>query len=177
METIQVQDRVPLGRQVPLVPALEQRLQTRDDPRDRALRQVLSTQQRLERLANAPGVGTREVAPQDRLIDGLGPAGVARQQLAAKLGRPASLADPTTRDSNLARADLGGHQPALHTVAVAAPTFAALVALASEGLGELFLEHHLDGLLYPLPQPGLDVQVELDDSALTRSRLFPHGVP
>ena len=176
VEPIHVQDRVAFLGQVPFVPALEQRLQTRDDAGDGTLGQVGRPQQRLQGLADASRVGPGQVDPEDRLVDDLRAAGVTGQQLTAELrGRPVILPQPAARHPNCSGADLRCQRALLRPVAVAASALAALVGLAAQRCGELLVEHRLDRLPDPLTELGLDVLTELDDLTLSRGNL-PHGV-
>jgi hypothetical protein len=111
-----------------------------DESRDRALREIVLSEDRCECLPDPPTVRSREVAAEDRLIDTLGAALVAWEGLAAPLGgRAVSLVDASPGDLQLLGAVLGQDAALDRSVTVACALLGPLAACRTQSLLELLL--------------------------------------
>src|SRR5260221_785458 len=176
VKPVEEEHAVALGLQVPMVPALKELLQLTDNTGNCTLGEVLFTEQRFQRLADAPAVGAREVAAQNSGVDFLGATGVARKQLAFELARRAILrGDSASRDLELPRPSGRGDDAFLDAVTVAPSVIQPLVPLSTESGAQFFLQH----VLYRFSKSHLeqppDIKSELGNLPDLRGSLL-HGV-
>ena len=177
MEAIEEDHRVSLAREVAILPRGEQRLEARDDPRDRALGEVPFAEQWFQRGADAATIHAAQAAAENSLVDLARPAGVPRQQLAAKFGRQAgAVDDPPTGDPHRPRSLRRRDRPLGASVPVPPPLLGSLVALRAECRRELLGQRRLQRFSNLSAELRFDVLSKLTDGALACVSLL-HGVP
>jgi hypothetical protein len=176
MKAVQEDDRVALGREVPILPGRKQRPEPGDDPRHGALRQVPLAEQWFQRRANPPAIHAAEIAAENRLVDLAGPAGVAWQQLAVEFLRGSVAAhDTATRHRDRPR-PVRRRDRALHdALAIATAPIGALVPIGGQRRRELLPQRDLQRFSDFLPELCFDVLTKLQNGGGACASLL-HGV-
>jgi len=120
-------------------------LQPPDDPRNRALGKRGILQQGRKRPLNPPGIGPREINPQNRRIHPRRPTLIPRNDPAFPLSAGPALAKKTSpRHHQTDFSHANRKLPALTPVPIPPPGFTPLMTASSQSLLQLLSYDHLD---------------------------------
>src|SRR6202022_3989629 len=148
----------PQFAEIPLRPRGEVFAQPPHQARHRILRQRRATQKRCEGAAQPARVGAAQVHPKDRLVDPLGAALVARDDLAAPLATaPIVVLDSRPRHRDRRRPKAGRQRSQALAVSVASSNRAnALRWGCTQRALQFLIAEGLDGRPNPLPHQLLE---------------------